>query len=186
MGAASSNLVLKLVAEFAKDQGNPLKIDWASFDKSKLYFLSLHKALSNPLIDAKDFALLSQIGFGPGYCATMNEAGSGLLLLKPLLETEFKEVYARYDSILKSKSPCRWVHIRRAWAGDSKYVAPLKSLLHDSPEARKLASDSFKPNLSEDDYKMLIAKTHAQDLRCQPGQARIQPHQPDGGFRRPW
>jgi hypothetical protein len=159
IGAVSSIAVLKAVVQFAKDQGTPLNVDLAVFDKAKLYFMSLPKALSNPLIDAQDFAHISQAGFGPGYCAAVNEAGSGLLMFKPLLEIDLKDVYAKYDAILKSKTACRWVHIRKAWAGDSKYVVHFKSLPSASAEARKQASELIKQSLSEDDFRKLTGET---------------------------
>lgn len=49
--------------------------------------------------------------------------------------------------------------MRRAWAGDSKYVVHFKSLPSASAEARKQASELIKQILTEDDYKKLTEET---------------------------
>lgn len=159
IGAVSSLVVLKAVFEFAKDQGEPLKVDPAVFEKAKLYFMTLSQALSHPLIDVRDFSSLISAGIGPGYCAVLNEAGSGLLMFKPLLENDLKDFYAKYAETLNSKKTCRWVHMRRAWAGDLKYVLHFKSMPTSSIEARKQASNLIKQILSEKDYKNLAEET---------------------------
>lgn len=158
LGVMASIAILKAVAQFAKDQGVPLNVDAMVFDKAKLYFISLGKALGNPLVDTQDIALLLQAGFGPGYCAVLNEAGWGLLMSKSLLETDLKDFYAKYDVIFKSQTSCRWVHIRRAWSGDSKYVEHLKSLLSATVDGRKQASELIKNVFAKKDYEKLIGE----------------------------
>jgi hypothetical protein len=160
IGSMVSNSILRSVAEFAKDRGSPLKVEPAIFDAAKLYFPSLSKALSNPIIDARDYAAISRAGTvsGPGYCAALNEAGFGLHVKRPLLGAEFKEVYAIYDGLLKSHKTCRLINLRRAWADDQKYVAPYKSFDSASARARTQATDILKPNISDEDYKNLLAE----------------------------
>jgi hypothetical protein len=49
--------------------------------------------------------------------------------------------------------------MRKAWAGDPKYVVHFKSIPSASTEARRQASDLVKQSLSAEDYQALISET---------------------------
>ena len=152
IGAISSNAIFKLASQFAKIQGIPFKfkVDTVFTDKAKLYFLSLGKAVGTLMLDPHVFNQLTQVSSGPGFCAAIYESGAGILMLRPLLGNELKEYFLKYESILKSPSNCRWRHVRKAWAGDPKYVSQLKAVATAPIEVRKQFNEEFKKHFPND------------------------------------
>ena len=159
VGAATSVALFKLIASFAKGKETEFKVDLNLYKNAKLYFFSLSKALGNPINDPQVFDQLTQSPFGPGFCAVMREVGANFFMDKTLLETDLKEIYSKYEVLLKSKMPCRLRHVRSAWMGNPKYVIHYKSFSTLSVEARKQASEIIKPSLSAEDFQILINET---------------------------
>jgi len=129
-------------------------IDENFLHMAETYMIQLMATVSNPLVDPKSLEQLLA-AHGPGYCSIVNEAGEGILISKPLLESEMKDVYSEYEKLLTASKVCRWLNLRKAWSGDPRYVSLFGQIPNGNIDLRKKAIAALKSRVSEEDFKAL-------------------------------
>jgi hypothetical protein len=157
-GALVCLAIQEVVWKFSQLNKKLLRFDAKVFNKGRIYFPALAKALGQPFTEGRAYLKLLQINSGPGYCAAGNYAANILLMYKSTLENDFKSIYIGFGNLLKSSTKCRWQLIRKAWAGDPRYPVQFAALNNLGLKARKKETDSLKSSISADEYQLLAGE----------------------------
>lgn len=150
--------IQETVTLFTLSQKKYTRYDLRSFQKQKILFPAMGKALSIIFYDPRTYVKLLQLNNTPGFCAALNTAASNLLAYRPLLEEDIKPIYLGITNILNSTPKCRWKLIKKLWAGgDSRLPQPFAYLSKLGLKARKNEVEILKKNITPEEYRLMMA-----------------------------